>query len=275
MPPIGSIAPTTPDLRRVAIALLAALVLLACGSGSKSASDQEAEKDAGLDASTAGASGLIDGGGTLAEAPDGEASCPVGACNYQSQQGCGETESCHPEFDPNGELQPSCVSAGTAQEGQACTWESCDRGHFCFNGICRRLCCGGDWSVCPDDQACLISLSIRATAGSDPVSAFVGLCVPVDGCNPLDPCADAGNSCQLVDGRGNWSCVTSGEVEVGAACSSSDRCVAGALCVSGSCRRLCGTSSNSIRTECPEAEGQCVHFVRDPESVGECTPVGT
>ena len=40
----------------------------------------------------------------------------------------------------------------------------------------------------------------------------------------------------------------------------------------GECRRLCKAVAGGADPFCQSGEGTCVHYNRDPASVGECTP---
>ncbi len=181
-----------------------------------------------------------------------------------------------------GDWPPECASAGSTAAGAACTsWNECVAGHFCAGvtpsspGVCRKLCCGGDWSACPSGESCYQQLFLVRPGGGDPVYAGADLCAPVNDCDVFDPAAcDAGTSCQIVDPTGNVACVTSGTGDVGDACSASARCKAGFSCIGGTCRRLCKAVEGGGDPACPAAEGICVHFVGDPPGVGECTPTG-
>ncbi len=248
--------------------LSAALALTACSSG-----DGPAAPGTNGAAGAAQVGGMLDGGGVPLSPPNGVLACPPGACNYQTQHGCKATEACAPALAGNS-VKPSCGPAGSKSEGASCAWGDCGAGMFCAEGKCRHLCCGGDWSACPKGQACSESLSIAPTADSKPISAGVGICKPVDHCKPLDPQAcPAGRSCQLVDGNGDWTCMLSGSAKSGEACGADAFCSPGYGCYGGTCRRLCQPTTDG-QPACPASEGVCVHFVRDPAGIGECTPQG-
>jgi hypothetical protein len=106
------------------------------------------------------------------------------------------------------------------------------------------------------------------------------LCFPVDNCNALDPASCAavqpGTTCQIVDPTGATSCLAEKKGGAGESCP----CKGGFLCVLqdpktsiSSCRRLCKAVAGGGDPSCPPAEGVCVHFTRDPDGVGECTPL--
>jgi hypothetical protein len=243
-------------------------LLLGCGS------DTKADSDAGTGGGGGSTPFVVDGGGTRAVPPDGGALCATGECNYQTQQGCAAQQSCLPALD-SGKVVPRCQAAGARTHGQSCTdWTDCAAGLFCAEGACRKMCCGGDWSACPSGESCIRQLQIRDPATSAAVPAGVDLCFPVGGCDVLDPqsCSETSNrSCQIVDPVGNVACAPSGDVAIGQPCSADRTCGAGASCVGDKCRRLCAAVPGLTKPPCPSAEGTCVHFVRDPPGVGECS----
>lgn len=180
-----------------------------------------------------------------------------------------------------GAWPPECMAAGTKTGGQACTqWNECTVGYFCAGisatgpGTCRKLCCGGDWSACPAGESCYQQLHLVRPGETEPTYASADLCSPVNDCDVFDASTcEAGKACQIVDPTGNVACLTSGSAGLGEACSSSVRCQAGFACVGGKCRRLCRAVEGG-EPACPPGEGTCVHFVGNPEGVGECTPLG-
>jgi hypothetical protein len=257
-------------------ALLAAAV--ACGGGSS-----EEEGSGGADGGGGTGAVVLDGGGSIPDAPIGEDSCAPGVCHYQTQN-CAAGQSCLPSDSPpaTGDWPPECFTAGTKPAGQACTqWNECSAGLFCAGvstgapGACRKLCCGGDWSACSAGESCYQQLFLLRPGASEPVYANADLCAPVNDCDVFDESSCAsGKACHIVDPTGNVACVAAGSAELGEACSASERCIAGFACVGGACRRLCNASPGGGEPSCPPAEGVCVHFARDPASVGECTPTG-
>ena len=224
-----------------------------------------------LDAGSDGTVVVLDGGGEVATPPDGPSACP-GACNYQTNEGCGPNQTCFPAVS-GGAATPACATAGAGKDGVACTTLSdCAPGYMCALGenVCRKLCCGGDWSVCPDpDQRCLQKLSIKEANGAS-VATGAMVCVPVNDCDPLTPasCPTPTKSCQIIDGTGAVACVNEGQGEQGESCP----CKGGYLCVASACRRLCKAVEGGGDPYCQEGEGICVHYNRDPAGVGECTP---
>ena len=222
-------------------------------------------------------------GDAPAVAPDGPAACPTGICNYQTQVGCSVATdaatvvaSCIPTVTKAGATAPTCVVAGSIQEGDECSgWEDCSSGLVCAGLVCRRLCCGHDWTACSPDQRCVAPLSISINSSAVPTGAYV--CVPANGCDPLtgSPCTGA-TVCQIVDPTGATACVASPPAGVGATPGDvCPPCQTGFTCVSEGCRRLCSVAATSGQggATCPPEEGHCVHWQRDPKDIGECTPV--
>jgi hypothetical protein len=171
----------------------------------------------------------------------------------------------------DGGAAPACFVAGTVQGGGACTGgNDCVSGFACAGGACRKLCCGGDWIAgCPSGEHCIREHVFEVNGKSVPTGAE--LCYPVNTCNVLDPasCTAPRTACFIVDGTGATSCSTIGAGAAGDECP----CLGGYTCVFGECRRLCKAVEGGGTPFCPPAEGQCVHFDRDPTTVGECTPI--
>ncbi len=238
-------------------------LLVACG-GSESV-NLEQPADGGSDAP------FVDGGGGIELPPDGESLCPKGACNYQTQAGCSGAQACQPAFSADS-VTPTCAAPGTVPIGGACkAVGDCAKGGFCADGQCRTLCCGADYSACPDGESCIRQLSFNGSNG--PVSAGVDLCFPVGTCKLFEAnaCGDK-RACQIVDGRGKVACAPVGAGDQGAACSPQAPCIEGFSCVGGKCTRLCKAVASGGEPTCDEGEGRCIHSDRDPPGVGECTP---
>lgn len=205
--------------------------------------------------------------------PDGAAACAAGDCNYQTQTGCADDQACRPQFNAtDAEVHPGCEAAGTAESGQPCELQSdCARGLYCAGGTCHKLCCGADWSACDPGESCIRNLDVRA--GGQVLSADAGLCFPVNDCDPLDAnsCADEpSRECKIVDPTGAVACAPRSDAELGDACGEPTVCQQGLTCVGGNCVKLCRFAECG-EPACSDAEGTCVHFVRDPDGVGECT----
>ncbi len=235
-----------------------------CGSGGT----ETTPEDAGADGPVV----ILDGGGAIAQPPDGPASCP-GACNYQTNDGCPADKTCFPELSGD-TTAPACISAGGGENGAPCTALSdCGPGFVCTSatdGVCRKLCCGGDWSGCADaDERCLQKLSLKDPSGKT-VATNAWLCVSANNCDALDPslCPVEGQACQIIDGTGATLCLKDGTGDQGEPCP----CKGGFVCVAKACRRLCKAVEGGGEPYCQEGEGICVHYNRDPQGVGECTP---
>lgn len=217
---------------------------------------------------------VLTGGGGIPDPPDGASLCPDGACNYQTQEGCPQDQACRPQFSAEStDVAPGCEAAGSGVTGDACTaWTDCARGYLCAEGFCRKQCCGADWSACDEGESCIRQMQVRA--GGVVTDTGVHLCFPVGTCHVLDreSCADEpGRECKLVDPRGSEACSPISQAQLGDPCGAPAVCAQGLSCVDGRCRRLCSTLECG-EPSCPAEEGTCVHFDRNPEGVGECTP---
>lgn len=223
---------------------------------------------------------VTDGGGGIVMPDDGSEAteCQTNLCNYQSQEGCADDETCVPAV-VNDAIAPACAKAGSNTLGAACSsLTPCERGEACANGYCRQLCCGGDWTVCGEGESCFRTLAYQI--GNTVTSTGAWVCYPVGECSVLDPkppACHATEDCKLVDSRGSEACIPRSAGELGESCSrtSGRLCGAGLTCVgqpgSETCRRLC-RAEECGEPACQEGEGACVHFDRDPPGVGECTP---
>jgi hypothetical protein len=243
-------------------------LFVAVGAGCGNTGTIDPGADAGVDGSV-----ILDGGGEIPQPPDGASSCPGGACNYQTNAGCTATQSCVPLPDGMGKAPPGCLGAGTGASGTACqNFDQCAPGFLCAAGQCRKLCCGGDWTGCPSDsEHCIQNLAVGDGNGGT-IATGAMLCLPVNTCDALDPasCTTAGTSCQIVDPTGATACFKEGAGESGDACP----CKGGYLCVGSECRRLCKAVEGGGEPSCEDGEGVCIHYHRDPQGVGECTPKG-
>jgi hypothetical protein len=221
---------------------------------------------------------ILDGGGQVPPPPDGAALCPTGACNYQTGEGCSGATTCEPQpaAGDAAAVAPSCQPAGTVPSGGTCTAgrADCEPGTLCAEGKCHKLCCGtaalGDYRACPQGEHCLRPLVVTGTSGAT-ISTGAYLCFPVNQCDALDPATGCamGTACQLADPTGATACLPAGMGMAGDPCP----CQGGFACVGGGCRRLCRAVLDAGDAPCPPAEGSCVHFNRNPDGVGECTPL--
>lgn len=268
----------TNGLRALSILVLTtgSLLAVACGSGETA----ESSESGGCPRV------VLDGGGTIPEPPDGPSLCPDGTCNYQSQEGCPDNESCYPAVDMGAtEAVPACRRIGTGVSGTACAaWTDCGRGYGCVESQCRKLCCGADWSddACDAGEACFRELLYTIDEG-DPdtdeddmnVSSGAYVCFP-SGCDVFtsDECS-SDRDCKIIDPKGTTACIRPTPGQVGDRCTPPQVCGRELSCVGPPgeerCRRLC-RAEECGKPACRPDEGTCVHFNRDPPGVGECTP---
>ncbi|HVY48322.1 MAG TPA: hypothetical protein VHB21_20685 [Minicystis sp.] len=214
---------------------------------------------------------ILDGGGTIPKPPNGEKACPQSPCNYQSNQGCSAGDSCVPLLNPDDTVTPACEPAGSGKSGANCADNAaCAPGYVCIGKTCHKLCCGGDWSGCDTKtEHCFRALEYGLPDGGA-VQTGAMICDAIDTCDPLVPssCNELGFTCQLVDPTGAAACAPEGTGDEGQPCP----CKGGFLCVDNACRRLCKAVEGGAEPFCQQGEGVCVHFNRDPDGVGECTP---
>jgi hypothetical protein len=254
---------------------IAALAAEGCGGDSHSSSTT----------TTKGECFLYFGADAPPSVPDGAQSCGAGVCNYQAQTGCTGTEMCWPLIDSKkGTVTPTCRPPGAAKKGEACGGNTlCGTGLFCDEGTCHKMCCGGDWSACDPDESCIRQAEIKV---GDAGLAYAGfdLCYPIGTCDIFDPtaCASEGRVCGIVDPLGDIACKPNTTLALGDACDHEHQCGQGLLCAAtlpddatafenGTCRKLCRFGACGTPS-CSADEGLCVHFLRDPSGVGECTP---
>jgi hypothetical protein len=226
------------------------------------------------------------GGGAIPLPPNGAALCApkvtAAVCNYQTQSGCSGGQSCSPHFDnlDKTTVVPWCRDPGSVQRGQPCDDKhQCDKGLVCAEGACRQLCCGEDWSACPQGESCFHHLEMTAGGGAPPVDAGADLCFPVNDCDVFDPkaCSDVGKICRIVDPTGAVACAPPSNLKIGDPCDHEHQCGQGMICAGEDstgqlhCRHLCRWTFCG-EPSCTKDEGVCVHFNRDPTNVGECTP---
>ncbi|HXK20234.1 MAG TPA: hypothetical protein VNG33_20625 [Polyangiaceae bacterium] len=240
---------------------------VACGSGDSTSTQTTA----------ATCPELIDDETVAIESPpDGPAACAPGDCNYQTQDGCPDTQACRPQFnatDP--EVHPGCEAAGTAASGEACQLQGdCARGLYCAAGACHKLCCGADWTACDAGESCIRSVDVHA--GDQVLPANASLCFPVGTCDVFDAngCPnDPARECKIVDPTGAVACAPRSHAGLGDACAPPTVCQQGLNCVgrvNKVCIKLCRFAQCGDPA-CTADEGTCVHYPRDPEGVGECS----
>ncbi len=221
------------------------------------------------------------GGGVIPPHPDGPSACAQGPCNYQTQTGCKDGETCWPDIDESrGTVTPACGVPGARTHGQTCdNVDLCGPGLYCVEGACRKMCCGADWSACPSGESCIHQVDARIDDAGATVPAGFDLCFPVNDCDVLDPgaCSEQHQVCRIADPLGDVACEQPSSLELGAPCDSPAQCDKGLICAGaaapaqGTCRKLCRWAACGSPA-CGGSEGDCVHFNRDPVGVGECTP---
>jgi hypothetical protein len=260
-------------------ALSLAAVANACGTA-----DSTADYGGGGSGGEACGEVVLEGKGGILPPPNGPAACPAGDCNYQSQEGCAADQGCRP-YDANRTkpVTPRCEAVGSGRSGDTCAASTdCARGYLCVDvsgggKVCRKQCCGGDWSACDPGESCILHYGLQYADGH--VESAGDLCMPVNNCDPLDAasCAnDPKRECKIVDPTGAVACLPKSEAQLGDSCAPPSVCAQGLVCVGKTaatqfCRRLC-RAEECGEPACPESEGTCVHFDRDPPGVGECTP---
>jgi hypothetical protein len=251
----------------------AAIFAVGCSSGTGEVTSSSGGVDAGPDVIEV----VLDGGGDPATPPDGATKCPQGGvCNYQTGLGCpASNPSCIPASDGKGGVAPACDVAGAGVSGAACTQSTdCAAGFLCAEGACHKLCCGGDWTGCPSAAEHCIEGLVYGDGKGGTIATNAMLCYPVNTCDALVPtgCTKPGTTCQIADPTGVTACITEGTGASGGACP----CKGGFTCVigenGGECHRLCKAVAGGADPFCQSGEGTCVHYNRDPASVGECTP---
>lgn len=197
----------------------------------------------------------------------------------------------------------TCVAVECSDGNSDCVNERCRREIFgCENGLAAVSgdnACGALYRCeegCPADDvgcldACFYEGSLAAQADRDAVDACVERdCTGLEGeasvlcrarscrdellaCLPDEACAIVGGTCENGACRPEaWAatyCLPSDGRPVGAACKlGSGDCADGALCVEGTCREVCATS-----TDCVESFGPCTPTRAEqlPFSVGVCS----
>jgi hypothetical protein len=248
--------------------LLSTALAGGCGAGSSTNSNEPEEQCPRF---------VEDGRDTLPDPPDGPSLCPAAnTCNYQSQEGCAADQACRPTLTASNTIIARCEMAGTRTAGESCTqWTDCAPGYVCPDNHCRKLCCGRDWSdsACDPGESCYSEWFLEVAGEPQPIGAF--LCFP-SGCDVFtsDECPST-HDCKIIDPKGTTACVPPSPETIGEPCGGSSVCGRGLSCVGPDgdrhCRRLCRAEPCG-KPACGEDEGVCVHFNRDPDGVGECTP---
>ena len=171
---------------------------------------------------------------------------------------------------PRSNTQPACTTAGTGDDGAACTTGSdCRAGFECVGnpGRCRHYCC--DSTVCPtlDTMGKAYFCDVQSETESSAVK--VPVCQVVQPCDLLrDKCA-AGMTCALVDPNdGVTSCVAVGPAQVGQSCDVT-HCATNLTCLGPEGSRTCQELCDSTHL-CPKGQS-----VRGEVAVVEAAGRGT
>ncbi|MBT9558354.1 MAG: hypothetical protein IV100_20135 [Myxococcales bacterium] len=206
----------------------------------------ESSSSGGSDTSTAadGTDGADAQDGT--DGTDGADPCgvPAGAaCSpfCAETMGCGDGQLC----TLNGGAY-QCLDAGPQTVGKPCNNEalcgegaciSTDKdGNRCL-GFCRKD------EDCPETEAC--NVTVKLESGDE-----VGFC----GARPkacsmfLQDCTEAGQGCYL--GDPDPVCIKAGDKETGAACTASNDCSPGRLCIDDKCLEVCNPRTNGADPKC-------------------------
>ncbi len=164
-----------------------------------------------------------------------------------------------------GELDDPCVSSSDCQPGLGCVAEG-------LGGRCRPYCCAGA-SECPTGTYCA-ERQLRETVSTD-TTILLPVCMPAENCSLAEqyPCPEGmqcqcseGKACMVVRADGTTACVAPGAGESGDSCP----CAWGHVCsqASGTCKKLCLTTSNSPNEAC--GDGACQVSSSLPENWGIC-----
>jgi len=199
-----------------------------------------------------------DGGATATDSgPQGPActtTAPSNKCGLLPQCGCAAAETCDVK-DTAGNV--SCVAAGTATMGRACTSTAgCEKGLTCAFGTCHAFCS----STCsiPGTNTCYQMMQ----QNNAPVPNFKVCQITCDlrDANSCGGTNAAGAAGCVPDGAGATDCELVGTAQAGQACSgtaTAPNCAAGLTCVqlansSKVCKKWCrvGTSDCGGSTTC-------------------------
>jgi hypothetical protein len=179
---------------------------------------------------------------------------PSNACGVVPQCGCSKTETCD-VVDAKGTAK--CVAFGKAAMGKPCTATAgCAQGLTCVFGTCHAF-CNTPGKACTQSGtgACV---QVAAEGGT----AIPNLAVCMVNCAPQDPLScggktNAGTGVCFVDDQGGTDCQTGGTRTENQACTPTDDCGPGLVCVkpstgSDSCKRWCrvGTSDCGGTAQC-------------------------
>ena len=117
---------------------------------------------------------------------------------------------------------------------------------------------------------------MRLDTGEEPISTGAHVCYP-KGCDLFTSAeCESDFDCKIINAAGDTACIPPSPEELGEPCGAPSICGRGLTCVGPdggqkTCRRLCRHEACG-EPACQPGEGACVHFNRNPEGVGECTP---
>ncbi len=224
--------------------LLTALLATAfIGCTSDSSSDGSTDTTAGID----GEDGS-DGQDVPADGTDGPSDdlCGVPADAVCSPF-CTDTRGC-PDGDVctlNGGAY-QCLDAGPQAFGKPCNSEALCAAGACIStdtdgNRCLGFCRADD--DCPETEACNVTVKVES---GDEVR-FCG--VKPKACSMfLQDCSEEGQGCYL--GDPDPVCIKAGDKETGAACTSSNDCSPGRLCIDDKCLEVCNPRTNGADPKC-------------------------
>lgn len=169
----------------------------------------------------------------------------VGECSPFGPMVCGPPRRCTYQHVPPGEGhdRAGCVpKVGSVPSGGACaaepgTYDECQAGHFCAQGVCSPFCRAG--TVECAEGFCLEP----SVQGPEPF----GVCTPP--CDPLAPDCGEGRSCYVPIGAGAPGCAPTGATPAGQPCDRPDDCEDGHACAEDgegelACRRICAVDGS-------------------------------
>jgi hypothetical protein len=219
-----------------------------------------------------GDGGAGDGGGT----PPTDGGAPVSMCEPTAAATCGAGKTCYVDCRPGGVGVGMCTASGSKKQGEACTKnEECEPGSQCFQFPCAgdpkpRIC----MHFCKSDNDCNGGRCSREVPCEDKQTGFR---VCTQSCDPRGTgvvgCA-AGLTCFIFKGEVT-SCDCRSSKRVGAdgeACTDTEDCQPGLLCVgmggSRLCRPICRLGSNQ------DCSGRTCTKLVDPDysTWGACVP---
>jgi len=176
--------------------------------------------------------------------------CQPSECTSFFNNNCGSGQRCL----PNGNGTNVCAPTGTVSEGNACSGlGDCGVGLLCVSGTCQRP----DCAALSGNPGCLVGAVCSGLAlGGEPID--VGFCYTP--CTAFATNTCSGGWCEPIQ-RGTNGTTMEGEctpiagtTAVGSACTA-DTCVAGALCIGGTCERLCDPLATSGSGACGAGKG--------------------